>query len=104
MKSLEIVNKHIQFIDEHSTQIKGTPVMIDELQQIKQDLEDYFIIREIEEKVREGKMVIRNGKKYYPCEFILAEQGTIRHLTIWYDDYKKVLNLEDYKKTWKFED
>lgn len=39
MKSLEIVNKHIQFIDEHSTQIKGTPVMIDELQQIKQDLE-----------------------------------------------------------------
>ena len=45
MNSLEIVNEHIKFIDDHSTQIKGTPVMIDELQQIKQDLEVLEIIR-----------------------------------------------------------
>lgn len=53
MKSLEIVNKHIQFIDEHSTQIKGTPVMIDELQQIKQDLER---LQKQDEDIKSGEL------------------------------------------------
>ena len=71
---------------------------------IKQDLEDYSIIREIENNVRDGKKVVLNDKKYYVCEFILAEHSTVRHLTILYNNYKKILRLEDYKKFWKFED
>lgn len=76
----------------------------DNLKIIKQDLEDYLIIKEIEDNVRAGKKVILNDKKYYACEFILAEEGTIRHLTISYNNYKKILRFEDYKKSWKFED
>lgn len=72
--------------------------------QIKQDLEDYSIIKEIEDNVRAGKRVILNDKKYYACEFILAEEGTIRHLTISNRKYKTILRFEDYKKSWEFED
>ena len=45
MKSLEIVNEHIKFIDDHRDIIKGTPVMLTELEQIKQDLEALEIIK-----------------------------------------------------------
>ena len=120
MKSLDLINERIEdlesrlesanYLANDNPSYFGKQLISDlnkhlsSCKTIKQDLEDYFIIREIEEKVREGKMVIRNGKKYYASEFILAEQGTIRHLTIWYNDYKKVLDFEDYKKTWEFED
>ena len=71
---------------------------------IKQDLEDYLIIREIEDNVRAGKKVIFNDNKYYACEFILAEKGTIRHLTISNRKFKIILRFEDYKKHWRFEE
>ena len=74
------------------------------IETIKQDLEDYSIIREIEDNVRAGKRVIVNGKKYSACEFILAEEGNPRHLTIWAYRHIIVLNFKDYKTYWKFED
>lgn len=98
MKSLEIVNREIAKLDEDDLWSNG------ELNIIKQDLEDYAIIREIENNVRDGKKVVLNDKKYYVCEFILAEHSTVRHLTILYNNYKKILRFEDYKKFWKFED
>ena len=76
----------------------------DYLRIIREDLEDYSIIREIEDNVRAGKKVILNDNKYYACEFILAEEGTIRHLTISNRKYKKILRFEDYKKHWRFEE
>lgn len=102
MKSLDWVTETLEFVEKRHCAYHT--IYPNELQQIKQDLEDYAIIREIENNVRDGKKVVLNDKKYYVCEFILAEHSTVRHLTILYNNYKKILRFEDYKKFWKFED
>jgi len=101
---LEKVNKEDMAYAYITSNIHSQEFKLEKLYKIRKDLEDYLIIKEIEEKVREGKMVIINDKKYSPCEFVLAEPGTIRHITIWYNNYKKILVFKDYKKTWEFEE
>jgi hypothetical protein len=74
MKSLEIVNEHIKFIDDHSTQIKGTPVMIDDLQQIKQDLEVLEIINKKDVDIGYIKDLV---KRFDDNEYILERYNEI---------------------------
>ena len=81
-----------------------TLAVLEAVDECEEQIEDYKIIREIEDNVRAGKKVVKNDNKYYACEFILAEHGTIRHLTISYNGYKKVLPFDQYKKSWRFED